>query len=121
MVLSSWVSLVSNELGLDSVEMAKLARQHRRKKTWEKIREADGAKRYALKYALKPDQKKVPKDFQDVGRFWGASRDVSSSVPAGIEVDITDEQLRDWLAETGNEVCNFPVIPKYVYKRLTKE
>lgn len=42
----------------------------------EKIRKVDGAARYAAKYAAKREQKSVPGDFADVGRFWGASRKV---------------------------------------------
>jgi hypothetical protein len=43
---------------------------------WENFRLPDGAVRYALKEAAKMYQKKVPKAFQKVGRFWGCSRDV---------------------------------------------
>lgn len=42
----------------------------------EKIRQADGARRYAAKYGAKKEQKTVPPRFSDVGRFWGASRGV---------------------------------------------
>ena len=38
---------------------------------WEVIEEEDGALRYAACHAAKPHQKKVPKDYSDVGRFWG--------------------------------------------------
>lgn len=40
----------------------------------ERLRTADGGKRYALKYAAKMGQKSVPEGFWRVGRFWGASR-----------------------------------------------
>lgn len=43
----------------------------------ERIRKPDGAARYAVKYALKMYQKQVPDEYQDVGRFWGNSRDVT--------------------------------------------
>jgi len=42
----------------------------------EKLRSVEGGKRYAVKYATKTKQKAVPKDFRNVGRFWGCSRDV---------------------------------------------
>lgn len=37
----------------------------------EQLREVDAAARYAEKYAIKPEQKVVPEQFRDVGRFWG--------------------------------------------------
>lgn len=42
----------------------------------ERVRKVDGAAHYAVKYAAKMRQKKVPKDYQNVGRFYGYSRDV---------------------------------------------
>lgn len=65
----------------------------------EKLRRADAAGRYAAKYAGKPHQKKVPQGYQDVGRWWGHSRDVKP-IPLEIkEIDSWDdlEQLtRGW-------------------------
>jgi hypothetical protein len=42
----------------------------------ERLRKKNGAIRYALKYASKMRQKKVPADFINVGRMWGHSRAV---------------------------------------------
>jgi hypothetical protein len=42
----------------------------------ETLRSKDGGARYAVKYAQKMRQKKVPPDYQDVGRFWGHTRKV---------------------------------------------
>lgn len=42
----------------------------------EKLRSRDGGARYAVKYAQKMRQKKVPEAYQDCGRFWGHSRNV---------------------------------------------
>lgn len=42
----------------------------------EQIRKHDGAARYCVKYAFKMLQKQVPKLYQNVGRFWGCSRNV---------------------------------------------
>lgn len=42
----------------------------------ERIRKADGARRYTVKYASKMRQKTVPPLYRNVGRFWGCSRDV---------------------------------------------
>lgn len=38
---------------------------------WEEIENTDGAIRYASAHASKPHQKRVPKEFVEVGRFWG--------------------------------------------------
>lgn len=42
----------------------------------EAVRNQDGARRYALKYAGKMRQKRVPADYRNCGRFFGYSRDV---------------------------------------------
>lgn len=42
--------------------------------TWERIEQSEGALRYAAKHAAKNSQKEVPKDYQNVGRFWGHSQ-----------------------------------------------
>lgn len=47
--------------------------------------------RYACKYALKMYQKRVPEDYQDVGRLWGHSKDVKPK--DGVEVEMSDEEI----------------------------
>lgn len=42
----------------------------------ERIRSLEGGRRYAVKYAMKMRQKLVPDAYQNVGRFWGCTRDV---------------------------------------------
>lgn len=42
----------------------------------ENMRKAGAGARYAVKYAMKMTQKKVPHDYANVGRFWGHSRNV---------------------------------------------
>jgi len=44
---------------------------------WEVIEKPDGAARYVAKESYKTFQKQVPKAFQNVGRFWGTSRQVT--------------------------------------------
>lgn len=46
----------------------------------ELIRKPDGARHYAVKYAHKTYQKKVPKRYRNVGRFWGHSKAVKPVV-----------------------------------------
>lgn len=43
----------------------------------EALRSKEGGKRYAVKYAMKMQQKRVPDGFMSVGRFWGHTRDVA--------------------------------------------
>lgn len=102
-------NLSSNQM---RVEMEKVESVHCHKKAWELIRKVDGAKFYVIKYAAKKEQKSVPEHFQDVGRFWGNSRDVPSQDFQ--EVDVTEEELRLYLAEKGLSVANQLIIPKLI-------
>lgn len=65
----------------------------------EKLRSADGARHYVVKYASKPEQKVVPEQFENVGRFWGCSRDIPPA-PLGTlrKPEITEQQVRELLA-----------------------
>lgn len=88
---------------------------HFHKASWEIIRKPGGAARYVTKYATKLKQKQVPPHFEDVGRFWGASKEVSLGDPE-YSVDVTEEDLRAWLSDTmSRDLSHFDVLPKYVY------
>lgn len=80
-------------------------------KYWEAVRSSDGAARYAAKYALKTYQKEVPAPYRNVGRFWGASRDVTMG--DGEIVTGTEEHVRSYLREKGRDMSGFDVLPKY--------
>jgi len=86
---------------------------HRHRKCFEQIRLEDGAKRYALKYALKPYQKQVPNHINLVGRFWGASRDIIGQ-PLISDVTITEEDLRERLGEE-HRLAGAEILPKYIW------
>jgi hypothetical protein len=43
---------------------------------WQNAESPGGLSHYAVKYATKTRQKRVPQEYADVGRFWGASRDL---------------------------------------------
>jgi hypothetical protein len=116
-VVNTWVKYNVAELGLSKVDARKLARQHLREKVWEDIRERDGASRYITKYATKPEQKKVPRNYRNVGRFYGSSRDVRKSVPQGHTVDITEEELREWLENNRQPSANWDVLPEIIFIR----
>ena len=53
--------------------------------------------RYAVKYAMKMKQKRVPKIYRDVGRFWGHSKKVKPEARAWHDGHMSDEQLADLL------------------------
>lgn len=80
----------------------------------EKIREHNGARYYALKYAMKPYQKIVPLHYQNVGRFWGNSKGV---VPEPIgRLDAGERELREIVKEwsqadrLGDDVLKYKVM-----------
>lgn len=65
----------------------------------EAVKSAGGAARYALKYAVKMEQKVVPENYRNVGRLWGHSRDVKPEPERVLEIDGIDEfnhLLQDW-------------------------
>lgn len=88
-------------------------RQHRRVRTWESLRSEDGAARYALKYALKTRQKVVPKNYRDVGRFWGISPG-AKPLP-GTPMMATEEQVKQLLWLKGRDFSSWEMLPKYIY------
>ena len=88
-------------------------RQHRRSDVWEGIRKQDGAIRYALMYAKKEAQKKVPVGYRDVGRFWSTSRDVKP--PKGIEVPMREIEVRQLLAKLQRDFDSWQVLPKIIF------
>lgn len=53
---------------------------------WERIEHEEGALRYTATHAGKEVQKLVPSAFQNVGRFWGHSRDCFVAAPDSIEM-----------------------------------
>lgn len=87
-------------------------RVHEHEKTWETIRKEDGAKRYAVKYALKPYQKEVPIEYGNVGRFWGCSRKVIPK--ASGQYDACEDDLRDFLGRKELKVKDAPILPKHI-------
>jgi hypothetical protein len=59
---------------------------------WEAVEKPDGAARYISKESYKTWQKQVPAGFQNVGRFWGCSRDVSA--PVSRQVFCSESDMR---------------------------
>ena len=67
----------------------------------ERVRNPNGARNYAVKYAYKMRQKVVPPDYRNVGRFWGHSRDVRPVLRS--ETQCTNDDLVGALQSTGWE------------------
>lgn len=93
-------------------EVLKMARFNCHPDTYQLLREQDGAKRYATMYATKERQKEVPKKYKNVGRFWGASRDVR---PRGLEFDVTEDDVEKWLVENNHPASAYELVPRYVW------
>lgn len=72
-----------------------------------------GAIRYICKYAAKLNQKTVPQNFRNAGRFWGASRDVSRSIRPLYQVPIaSDLEARKYISDLGrDDVAEAAIIP----------
>lgn len=94
---------------------------HFHQKTWETIRVKEGAARYISQYVTKAGQKEVPRQFENVGRFWGASQEVKLPDPK-IEFDVDEQGAREWLKMViGRDLDHFDVLPKVVYLYNEKE
>lgn len=116
-VLSEWFeACYGEEINPDqfvAIEAYKILAVAANPKSWERIRDIGGAKKYVTKYAAKAYQKTVPKAFQDVGRFWACSRDVIPKVKHYI--DVSDEEVRQFLLERGHPASDYEVLPKYLF------
>lgn len=114
-----WAILATKNVSRETIEeRKKVYRVHMHNDSWEEVRSKDGAAKYALKYATKPQQKEVPPRFRNVGRFWGASRDIRENLPNPVEVDITELEARLLLVKEGSPMATAPFVPKYNYRRL---
>lgn len=82
---------------------------------WEAIKKPDGAKRYCALYATKPHQKKVPVWFQDIGRFWGASRDVREAQGTSRIIQLNEDELREILLRAGHPAGEWDIIPRHLW------
>lgn len=63
----------------------------------ERLRSPEGGRRYVVKYAQKTKQKVVPAAYENVGRFYGYSKDVAPKPIA--EVALNWEQLKRLLGD----------------------
>jgi hypothetical protein len=83
-------------------------------KTWEAVHTDDGARRYAMKHALKPWQKEVPPEYSNVGRWWGCTKSVRDKIRPVAEWQLNEETLRQIATDCNSWVADKPVIPKFI-------
>lgn len=99
-------------------EVIKMAKFNTHPRVWETIRDPNGARNYVAKYASKERQKKVPRKYRDVGRFWGSTRTLR---PPGIEFDVTEDEIERWLVEHGHPAQAYYLVPRYLWGVPPKE
>ena len=100
-------------------ESQKLFNFNTRPEVWEMLKENEGWRKYVTKYALKREQKIVPKGFEKVGRFWGCDKDTRPSTK--LEVDVTEEDMREYLMSIDHPTKSWPVLPKFLVNAGRKE
>lgn len=68
----------------------------------ERVKSGGSLARYCVKYAMKMYQKQVPKEYRNVGRFWGCSRGVEPKPRAVHSITNEDDlrlHLKRWLED----------------------
>lgn len=79
---------------------------------WDRLVDPEGAKRYGMKYASKEKQKSVPRHYKNVGRFWGASKDV---LPDKVTLDVAQDEFEEFLKKRGWDAEAWAYTPKYIW------
>ncbi len=96
-------------------ERGAVFRKHCHPRQWENEVKENGIRRYAMKYAMKPEQKKVPEAFRDVGRFWGVDQKTRETMPKGRSVELREEDLRAVLKINEHRCADWDILPKYIW------
>ena len=108
----AWAGFIAGD---DRATYDKVLAVHAHPKQLQDFKTRDGSIRYAAKYALKTRQKSVPTAYQNVGRFWGASRAVKQAVPEGDIVPLDDRSIEEHLYSIGHRAAKFDVLPKIIF------
>ena len=91
----------------------------RRGHGWQNLRSPEAAARYVSKYALKKEQKLVPKGYGNCGRFWGNSRNLG--IPeADMTLHVSHAELMHALAAIGHRVATWHIAPRSIYDVSTQ-
>jgi hypothetical protein len=79
---------------------------------WQNSESPQGLSHYAVKYATKTRQKWVPQEYADVGRFWGASRDLVVFCDCEFvgKNGLPTQKMKDIVAKKG-----LRGLPKYIF------
>lgn len=80
---------------------------------WQDEIKPGGLGRYAVKYATKKHQKKVPDFIRHTGRFWGCSRNIT--LPEPIRFTGGEAEVREAIASMGRDVTAYDYLPKYIW------
>lgn len=99
-------------------EVAKMARFNCNEETWQLLENPESAKRYVTKYAAKENQKVVPENFKNVGRLWGASRNVKPEI---ITLDHTEDEVRELVQRSGVDQANWENLPQFLWATPKRE
>ena len=108
-----WSRRLKKTLKLDAGQIQRVYNVHSHYRQWAPIREEKGAVKYVAKYAYKTWQKEVPADFQDVGRFWGASQDVKPQQKG--TMNVTADGVRLMLDVLAHDAKAYEVIPQLLF------
>lgn len=114
---------VTKELDVSTLldEYEKSIKFNSHPKVWEKFRKKDGAFRYVLKYATKSEQKLVPVEYANVGRFWGVSENVLP-FPIGAVIlgqEMSEAEVREMMS--AHRTGQLPLIPRYIFQKNAVE
>lgn len=115
---AAWAGFIAGD---DQDTYQKVFSVHAHPKQLQDFKTRDGSIRYAAKYALKTRQKSVPTAYQNVGRFWGASRAVKQAVPEGDIVLLDDRSIEEHLYSIGHRAAKFDVLPKIIFGAFESE
>lgn len=107
----AWCEIASD----NPEERIKIFKVHAHPDQWQAVRKNNGLVRYVAKYATKCRQKTVPKEYQNVGRFWGASREVKDSMPEPVDVQVSEWALREHLDNLEHRCADWEVLPLIIF------
>jgi hypothetical protein len=94
-------------------ECVKLAAFNLHHSFWELEKRENGMRNYTARYAGKEYQKTPPKNYTEVGRFWGCS-DLVRPGP-GVLADTCEQDIRALLEKTNHTAKDWDVLPKQLF------
>lgn len=89
-------------------------RVHSHVLAWCGLQKKDGAARYVTKYATKAEQKRIPEDYKNMGRFWGAPHHLSIKKLIKTWVYIDDDGAIELALKMRPDMASWTYLPKIV-------